>query len=161
MKKIIISVVVLVILVTAGVLIFKKSQEQLEPWEQELMKQIENKEFHKPVDIPIKVQEEMKNSCRDFFSATLNYGENGLSQILSHPEWEYYRKHSDSLKKLVDYISEVTIGEPFYVDAFPYNIYVPYKLRFKNGQTKEWQIAIRYYDENGKVLPSWYIDGGI
>jgi hypothetical protein len=166
MKKVIIPVVVLVILLAAGIFtgrlfLNKQSQANFELWEREILKQLENQEFHKPVDIPIEVQEEMKNSCRDFFSATLNYGENGLTQILARPEWENYREQVDSLKKLVDYIAEVTIGEPFYVEAFPDNIYVPYKLRFKNGHVKEWQVGIRYYDENGKVLSSWYIDGGI
>ncbi|MBU0533175.1 MAG: hypothetical protein KJ887_00035 [Candidatus Omnitrophica bacterium] len=162
-KKVVISVVVLAVVgIFAGRLLFsKKSQKPLtspEQWEQKIMKQLENKEFHKPVDLPIADQEKLKSSCKDFFSAIT---ENELAAILARPEWEYYREDADSLKELVDHIAEVTIGEPFKVDAFSFNIFVPYKLRFKNGHVKEWQVGIRYYDENGEALPSWYIDGGI
>ena len=159
-KKIIISVVVLVLVVTAGILFFyKKSQKPLNSQEQEIMKHLENKKFHKPVDLPIADQEKLKSSCNDFFSAIQHYDLNELASIIdSRPEWRSYYPKAKELKNHYSDITEITIGEPFKVDSNLYpGVYIPYKIRFKNGNIEEGRVAIKYRYDNEKI--SWFFDG--
>ena len=63
--------------------------------------------------------------------------------------------HSSEIKKMLGGLTIISIGEPFKSGDYP-GEFVPYSIRFKSGETKKFNLALRK-DSNGK----WYVDGGL
>jgi hypothetical protein len=49
-----------------------------------------------------------------------------------------------------------SLGEPFTKSPYP-GVFVPYEIRFKNGESKKYNLAVRQDNPERK----WYWDGGL
>ena len=80
---------------------------------------------------------------------------------LAHERWDdvlaVYPENTlrDSFKKAVAGLQVISIGEPFQSGVFP-GYYVPYQIRFRNGYTKSFNLAVR----NDNPSHRWIVDGG-
>lgn len=71
---------------------------------------------------------------------------------------DFFKSSSDKINKAKDYFGGLTvlkIGEPFKSGLYP-GEFVPYEIKFKSGETKKFNLAVRN-DNPNKV---WRIDGG-
>jgi hypothetical protein len=62
---------------------------------------------------------------------------------------------SSEIKKMLGGLTIISIGESFKSGDYP-GEFVPYAIRFKSGETKKFNLALRK-DSSGK----WYVDGGL
>jgi hypothetical protein len=62
----------------------------------------------------------------------------------------------DRMKEALDGVEVVSLGKPFNRPGFAAT-FVPYEIRFKNGETKKFNLAIRRDNPAGR----WMFDGGL
>jgi hypothetical protein len=62
----------------------------------------------------------------------------------------------DRIKEALDGVTVVSLGKPFNRPGFAAT-FVPYEIRFKNGETKKYNLAIRRDNPAGR----WMFDGGL
>ena len=62
---------------------------------------------------------------------------------------------SPQMRKAFGRLELVSLGEPFQVPVYG-GWFVPYKIRFANGHTKSWKLAVRNDNPEGR----WKVDGG-
>lgn len=62
----------------------------------------------------------------------------------------------EKLKNIYGGLELISLGEPFKSGLFP-GEFVPYKIRLKSGEIKEFNLALR----NDNPTKTWKIDGGI
>ena len=103
--------------------------------------------------------QEAQQTARDFFEAL---GKKDWSAAAGF--WPSYapkgRGFNDvftgQLKDYVGGLEVVSLGTPYKEAPYP-GVYVPYEIRFQNGETKKFNLAVRQ-DKPGQ---SWYFDGGL
>jgi len=102
---------------------------------------------------------EAQQTARDFLEAL---GKKDWSAAAGFwPSYAPKGKHFDDMfnDKIKDYVGGleiVSLGEPFIKPPYP-GVYVPYEIRFQNGETKKFNLAVRQ-DNPGQP---WYFDGGL
>jgi RNA polymerase sigma factor (sigma-70 family) len=62
---------------------------------------------------------------------------------------------NDEQKSALAGVEVVSLGEPFKKGPYP-GVFVPYEIRFKSGETKKYQLAVRQDNPQHQ----WYFDGG-
>lgn len=62
----------------------------------------------------------------------------------------------DRMKEALDGVEVVSLGKPFNRPGFAAT-FVPYEIRFKNGETKKFNLAVRRDNPAGR----WMFDGGL
>ena len=62
----------------------------------------------------------------------------------------------DRMKEALEGVTVVSLGKPFNRPGFAAT-FVPYEIRFKNGETKKYNLAIRRDNPAGR----WMFDGGL
>lgn len=95
-----------------------------------------------------------KQTTKDFFEAM---GKGDWNQIdkLCPPGFPMSKQLDDQTKTMLNGLNLVSLGDPFTKPGFP-QVWVPYEIRFKNGETKKFNLAVRQDNPERK----WYFDGG-
>jgi hypothetical protein len=62
----------------------------------------------------------------------------------------------DQAKAALAGLKLVNLGAPFTKPGYP-GAFVPYEIRFNNGEVKKWNLALRQDNPAGR----WYWDGGL
>ena len=86
---------------------------------------------------------------------------------ISKGDWNEANKYTPKLDESQDFASQeikdeiiglevIYLGEPFQSEMSPIHWFVPYKIRFKNGEIKEWNLALR----NDNKAERYIVDGG-
>ena len=63
---------------------------------------------------------------------------------------------TEKLKNYLGGLEVVSLGTPYKDASYP-GVFVPYEIRFKNGETKNFRLAVRQDNPEQK----WYWDGGL
>lgn len=80
----------------------------------------------------------------------------------SNEDWDEFLKFwsaSDITKEIKDYLGGlvvISLGEPFKSEGYP-GWYVPYKIKMKNGDIREMNLAVRNDNKAGRYV----VDGGL
>jgi hypothetical protein len=79
-------------------------------------------------------------------------------------DWEavqklYPIKLDDDFKEYLGGIQIISIGKAYKSSLHPlyHGVFIPYEIKFKTGDTKKWNLAIR----NDNKYRVWQVDGGI
>ncbi|MGB7747123.1 MAG: hypothetical protein WBN75_07540 [Verrucomicrobiia bacterium] len=62
----------------------------------------------------------------------------------------------DRMKEALDGMEVVSLGKPFTRPGYA-DMFVPYEIRFKNGEIKKYNLAVRRDNPAGR----WMVDGGL
>jgi hypothetical protein len=100
-----------------------------------------------------------QQTARDFFEALGNKDWSAAAGFW--PSYAPKGRHfddvfTDKIKGYVGGLEIVSLGTP-YKDPSYAGVYVPYEIRFSNGETKKYNLAVRQ-DRPGQP---WYFDGGL
>ena len=95
-----------------------------------------------------------KQTARDFFEA-MGKGDWNEIDKLSPPSFPLSVQITDETKTTLNGLELVSLGDPFTKPGFP-QVWVPYEIRFKSGETKKFNLAVRQDNPERK----WYFDGG-
>jgi len=85
-----------------------------------------------------------------------------LCDAASKGDWEEVLKFvpiseiPQELKDLMFGMELISLGEPFQSENDTFHWFVPYKIKFKNGEIKEWNLALR----NDNEAKRYIFDGG-
>lgn len=95
-----------------------------------------------------------KQTANDFFIAM---GKGDWNQIASlcPPGYSLGDELSGQQKDELNGVQLISLGEPFRKSLYP-GVFVPYHIRFKNGEEKNFNLAVR----NDNPGQKWYFDGG-
>jgi hypothetical protein len=102
---------------------------------------------------------EAQQTARDFLEAL---GKKDWSAAAGFwPSYASKGRHFDDVfnDKIKDYLGGleiVSLGTPYKEAPYP-GVFVPYEIRFQNGETKQFRLAVRQ-DRPGQP---WYFDGGL
>ena len=95
-----------------------------------------------------------KQTARDFFEA-MGKGDWNDMDKLCPPGFPLSAQLGDETKNALTGLELVSLGDPFTKPGFP-QVWVPYEIRFKSGETKKFNLAVRQDNPERK----WYFDGG-
>lgn len=95
-----------------------------------------------------------KQTTREFFDA-LGKGDWNQIAALSPPGFSLGDQLSGQEKAQLKGLQLISLGTPFRKPAYP-GVFVPYQIRFSNGDEKNFNLAVRNDNPDGK----WYFDGG-
>lgn len=95
-----------------------------------------------------------KQAANDFFVAI---GKGDWNQIASlcPPGFSLGDQLNGQQKDQLKGVSLISLGTPFKKAPYP-GVFVPYHIRFKNGEEKNFNLAVR----NDNPQQKWYFDGG-
>ncbi len=96
-----------------------------------------------------------KQTARDFFEALEKADWNKVDQLCP-PGFALSAQLGDENRNLLNGLKLVSLGEPFTKPPYP-GVYVPYKIQFKNGESKQYNLAVR----QDNPAQTWYWDGGL
>ena len=96
-----------------------------------------------------------RQTAQDFFDA-LGKGDWDEAAALCPPGFSLADKATPQMKMLLTGLQVLSLGEPFTKDAYP-GVFIPYEIRFKSGETKKYNLAVRQDNPARK----WYFDGGL
>jgi hypothetical protein len=96
-----------------------------------------------------------KQTATDFFDAL---GKGDWNQIakLCPPGFALDSELNQQQKDSLAGLQVVSLGEPFKKAPYP-GVFVPYEIRFQNGEVKKFQLAVRQDNSENR----WYFDGGL
>jgi hypothetical protein len=103
--------------------------------------------------------QEAQQTARDFLEAL---GKKDWSAAAGFwPSYAPKGKHfddmfNDKIKNYMGGLEIVSLGTPYKEAPYP-GVFVPYEIRFQNGETKQFRLAVRQ-DRPGQP---WYFDGGL
>ena len=95
-----------------------------------------------------------KQIAQDFFSA-MGKGDWKSIDTICPPGFPMSTLLNDQQKNELSGVEIVTLGVPYTKPGYP-QVWVPYEIRFKSGDTKNFNLAIRQDNPEHK----WYFDGG-
>ena len=106
--------------------------------------------------LPVTAQQaaQAKQTARDFFDA-LGKGDWDKIAGLCPPGYPLGDALSSEQKDYFKDLQVLSLGEPFKQPPYS-DIYVPYRIRFRDGEEKEFNLAVR----NDNAKQKWYFDGG-
>jgi RNA polymerase sigma factor (sigma-70 family) len=96
-----------------------------------------------------------QQTARDLFEA-LGNGDWDKVATLCPPGFALGNKLNEQIKGELAGLQVISLGDPFVKPPYP-GVFVPYEIRFKSGETKKYQLAIRQDNPERK----WYFDGGL
>ena len=96
-----------------------------------------------------------KQTAKDFFEA-LGKGNWNKVDKLCPPGFPLNAQLDDQTKNMLNGLTLVSLGEPFTKPPYP-GVFVPYEIRFTNGDSKKYNLAVRQDNPEQK----WYWDGGL
>ena len=96
-----------------------------------------------------------KQIAREFFEAM---GKGDWKEIdkLCPPGFPLSAQLNDQTKTMLNGLELVSLGNPFTKPGYP-QVWVPYEIRFKTGETKKFNLALRQDNPEHR----WYFDGGL
>ena len=102
---------------------------------------------------------EAQQTARDFLEALANKDWSGAAKFW--PSYAPKGKHfddmfTDQIKGYLGGLEIISLGTPYKEAPYP-GVFVPYEIRFSNGETKKFRLAVRQ-DRPGQP---WYFDGGL
>ncbi len=116
---------------------------------------IEWRQLSNPGHIKAFTKVSSKKAAQKFFAALQNKDWEFIS-----PVWDALqisdKKKLEELKSIYGGLEIISIGEPFKSGLYP-GEFVPYKIKFKSGKIKEFNLAIR----NDNPTKTWVVDGGL
>ncbi|HET6557332.1 MAG TPA: hypothetical protein VFG54_08455 [Prolixibacteraceae bacterium] len=147
----------------------------LEGKKETLILEIENIDYNAPIDaslfaINLPSGVEWKEVTQNYTSETFkNISSKRAAELffegMANNNWKqveetcgFFKNDSEKIKKFKEYFGGLTvikIGEPFKSGIYPGD-FVPYEIKFKSGETKKHNLAVRN-DNPNKV---WVVDGG-
>ena len=95
-----------------------------------------------------------QQTARDFFEALGKADWNRIDKLCP-PGFPMSAELDDATKNMLNGLTIVSLGDPFTKPPYP-GVFVPYEIRFKNGETKKFNLAVRHDNPEQK----WYFDGG-
>lgn len=95
-----------------------------------------------------------KQAAQDFFSA-MGKGDWKNVDALCPPGFPLSAELNDQHKEMLNGLEIVTLGDPYTKPGYP-QVWVPYEIRFKSGDNKQFNLALRQDNPERK----WYFDGG-
>jgi RNA polymerase sigma factor (sigma-70 family) len=98
---------------------------------------------------------EAQQTARDFFEALGKADWKKVAKLEPPGFPSLGDQLNDQQKGMLNGLEIVSLGEPFIKPPYP-GVYVPYEIRFQNGETKKFNLAVRQ-DNPGQ---HWYFDGG-
>jgi RNA polymerase sigma factor (sigma-70 family) len=96
-----------------------------------------------------------KQTARDFFVALEKSDWNKIDQLCPQG-FPLSAQLDDQAKTMLNGLEIISLGEPFTKPPYP-GVFVPYEIRFKNGGSKKYNLAVRQDNPERK----WYWDGGL
>ena len=121
----------------------------------ELPKGVEWQELNDPGHVKAFMKISSKQAARKFFMALSKEDYASIT-----PVWDALQISDPDVQKKIRNIygglELISLGEPFKSGLFP-GEFVPYKIKLKSGEIKEYNLAIR----NDNPTKTWEIDGGI
>jgi len=95
-----------------------------------------------------------QQTARDFFEALGKADWNKIDKLCP-PGFPMSAQLDDATKNMLNGLTVVSLGDPFTKPPYP-QVFVPYEIKFKTGETKKFNLAVRQDNPEGK----WYFDGG-
>jgi hypothetical protein len=95
-----------------------------------------------------------KQTAQDFFDA-LGKGDWSKMASLCQPGYALGESLNSEEKDYFRGLQVLSLGEPFKKVSYG-GVYVPYRIRFRDGEEKEFNLAVR----NDNPKQKWYFDGG-
>jgi hypothetical protein len=95
-----------------------------------------------------------KQTAQDFFDA-LGKGDWDKMASLCQPGYALGDALNNEQKEYFKGLRVLSLGEPFKKNSYG-GVYVPYRIRFQDGEEKEFNLAVR----NDNPKRKWYFDGG-
>jgi RNA polymerase sigma factor (sigma-70 family) len=113
------------------------------------------------VQVPLTPQRaaQAQQTARDFFEALGEEDWNKVEQFYpsyAPPGHRFNDEFTEQLKSYLGGLEIISLGEPFTKPPYP-GVFVPYEIRFKNGESKKFNLAVRQDNPEQK----WYWDGGL
>ncbi len=102
-----------------------------------------------PAD-PILAARTPEQVARDFFEACNKEDWDRVSILFSETSI------SQPIRQHLGELEIISLGKPFKSGLYP-GWFVPYEIRFRGGETKKWNLAVRNDNPAGR----WIVDGGI
>ncbi len=96
-----------------------------------------------------------KQTARDFFEALEKADWNKVDKLCP-PGFGLSAKLGDENWNRLNGMKLVSLGNPFTKPPYP-GVYVPYEIQFKNGESKQYNLAVR----QDNPAQTWYWDGGL
>lgn len=96
-----------------------------------------------------------KQTARDFFAALGKGDWEGIARLCP-PGFALGNEVDSQIKDQLTGLELVNLGEPFTKPPYP-GVFVPYEIRFKNGEVKKFRLAVRQDNPQHQ----WYFDGGL
>ncbi|HZL79349.1 MAG TPA: RNA polymerase sigma factor [Candidatus Limnocylindrales bacterium] len=108
------------------------------------------------VQEPLTPQRAMQaqQTARDFFEALGKADWNKIDKLCP-PGFPMSAQLDDATKNMLNGLTVVSLGDPFTKPPYP-QVFVPYEIKFKTGETKKFNLAVRQDNPERK----WYFDGG-
>jgi outer membrane lipoprotein-sorting protein len=95
-----------------------------------------------------------------YASMTPEQAARAFFEACAHNDWDEAGKFMSPVNaRLKDYLGGleiVSLGESFTSQTYP-GRFVPYEIKFKNGDAKKWNLAVRKDNPAGR----WQVDGGL
>jgi RNA polymerase sigma factor (sigma-70 family) len=107
-----------------------------------------------PLTLTPQLANEAEQTARDFFEALGKADWNKTDKLCS-PGFPLSAQLDDQTKNMMNGLTLVSLGEPFTKPPYP-GVFVPYEIRFKSGESKKFNLAVRQDNPERK----WYWDGG-
>ncbi|MGO8764293.1 MAG: RNA polymerase sigma factor [Limisphaerales bacterium] len=95
-----------------------------------------------------------KQTAQDFFDA-MGKGDWKKLDALCPPGFPMSTEMDDQQKSMCDGLEVISLGDPYTKPGYP-QVWVPYEIKFKSGDTKKYNLAVRQDNPEHK----WYFDGG-
>ncbi len=95
-----------------------------------------------------------KQTAQNFFDA-MNKGDWKRVDALCPPGFPMSALLNDQQKEMLNGLEIVSLGDPYTKPGYP-QVWVPYQIRFKSGENKQFNLAVRQDNPEHK----WYFDGG-
>jgi RNA polymerase sigma factor (sigma-70 family) len=95
-----------------------------------------------------------KQTAKDFFEALGKADWNKIDKLCP-PGFPLSAQLDDQTKTMLNGLEVVSLGDPFTKTQYP-QVWVPYEIRFKSGESKKFNLAVRQDNPEQK----WYFDGG-
>jgi RNA polymerase sigma factor (sigma-70 family) len=113
------------------------------------------------VQVPLTPQRaaQAQQTARDFFEALGKEDWSKVEQFYpsyAPPGHRFNDEFTEQLKSYLGGLEIISLGEPFTKPPYP-GVFVPYEIRFKNGESKKFNLAVRQDNPEQK----WYWDGGL
>jgi hypothetical protein len=95
-----------------------------------------------------------KQTAQDFFDALGKQDWDKMASVCQ-PGYALGDMLNSEQKDYFKGLQVLSLGEPFKKSSYG-GVYVPYRIRFRDGEEKEFNLAVRNDNPKGK----WYFDGG-